>query len=129
MKANSIELLIPQITSFMDNLMTSFVFYIAIAAVFNDPAAYQVGVVIAMTNYITYSKGQSVSVKRCNYRLHRFCRVYVLFSEFAFIYSMSSNSYFSLGKLIKPTAVKRISIGTLLTPSIIILCLFILIVC
>ena len=53
MKANSIELLIPQITSFMDNLMTSFVFYIAIAAVFKDPAAYQVGVVIAMTNYIT----------------------------------------------------------------------------
>ncbi len=53
MKANSIELLIPQITSFMDNLMTSFVFYISIAAVFKDPAAYQVGVVIAMTNYIT----------------------------------------------------------------------------
>lgn len=53
MKAKSIELLIPQITSFMDNLMTSFIFYISIAAVFKDPSAYQVGVVIAMTNYIT----------------------------------------------------------------------------
>ncbi|MFA7637196.1 MAG: ABC transporter ATP-binding protein [Monoglobales bacterium] len=53
MKAKSIELVIPGITSLMDTLMASFVFYISIAAIFKDPAAYQVGVVIAMTNYIT----------------------------------------------------------------------------
>lgn len=53
MKAKRIELLIGPVTAVMDNLMAAFVYFVGITAIFNDPKSYQVGVIIAMTSYIT----------------------------------------------------------------------------
>ncbi len=53
MKAKSIEFAIFPTTYFLSRFTTCFIYFIAVGALTKDPAAYQIGMIYAMTSYIS----------------------------------------------------------------------------